>query len=129
MSSHRANTPGAWHSFVDAWAQHHGVEMSEQARAALCNAMGNLTEAELAAIRACPAVERVTVTLPAWGSIPQHAVTYRPESASQPLQSTATPPARPSRTPPRAAPRTAPSAPAQQTRPPARIIRRTVPIK
>ena len=122
MSSRSPTTPGAWHSFVDAWAQYHGVEMSEQARAVLCTAMGHLTEAELAAIRSCPAVERVT---------DERGIIYRPQHASQPLQSIATPsaPARLPRTPPRTPPRTAPSAAPTGSRPPARIVRRTAPVK
>jgi hypothetical protein len=127
MNGRLPNTPAGWHAFIDAWAQYHNVQMSEQARGALCNAFGNLTEAEMDAIQAHPNYERITVELPAHGTVLASTVTYRPQPAAEPLQSTAKPvAARPTRTPPR----TAPSVPAPTgTRPPARIVRRTVPIK
>jgi hypothetical protein len=139
MSNRIPFTVGSWFSFIDAWALYHGVTMSENARAVLCNAFGDLTEEEIKALQACPTTPRITVTQPAWGSIPETTVTYRPQSAGEPLQSTAKPAApprlmrAPPRTPAPAQPgssRHNPSVPANPgTKPPVRIVRRTVPVK
>lgn len=64
MSAHAPLTIGNWTTFVDAWAQYHGVQMRPQAREALINACRNALEHTTAMPACAPGVTPVLISEP-----------------------------------------------------------------